>query len=99
VDLDPDPCGPKTCGSGGFGTLVGKVESEGRQVKQCCTYLGVRIEVVLVPEEVLLVLRHLLGDEDGEAGHLPQAARPHVPAQPARGVQKFRFKGTVSREI
>jgi len=44
--------------------------------------LGVCVKVVLVPDEVLLVLLHLLGGEDGEAGHLPQAARPHVPAQP-----------------
>jgi hypothetical protein len=67
---------------GSIPASVGIVESEGRQMKQCCTYLGVSIEVVLVPEEVLLILRHLLGDEHGEAGHLPQAARPHVPAQP-----------------
>ncbi len=67
---------------GAIPASVNTVESEGRQMKQCCTYLGVSIEVVLVPEEVLLVLRHLLGGEHGEAGHLPQAARPHVPAQP-----------------
>ncbi len=68
------------------------MESEGRQIKQCCTYLGVRIEVVLVPEKVLLVLRHLLGDEHGEAGHLPQAARPHVPAQPGQGIINFMYR-------
>jgi hypothetical protein len=46
-------------------------------------HLCVCVQVVLFSEQVLLVLGDLLAaGEDGEAGHLPQAARPHVSTQP-----------------